>query len=238
MYEDEETGLHYNYHRYYDPKIGRYLRTDPIGFVGGDVNLYAYAWNSPMNAMDPWGLARKCVKVVKEGLDDAKKRFFDEWYWPIRRLAKRLGIPEDFLLALAAKEGAWDYTKKSPKNPKISAFEQNIIDHAPFGRQEGGQNKVYPYLEQPRRYSAKGAMDDWETSGQGISFGDRVQGVETIYEFRDALQCKGKPPEECRPYNTDSKEEWESLMDTLYGNMTEDKYGPGYKKVCTEPCGL
>lgn len=35
QYYDQETGLHYNYHRYYDPTSGRYLRTDPIGFNGG-----------------------------------------------------------------------------------------------------------------------------------------------------------------------------------------------------------
>ncbi|MBW1997376.1 MAG: RHS domain-containing protein, partial [Deltaproteobacteria bacterium] len=31
QYYDQETGLHYNYHRYYDASTGRYMRPDPIG---------------------------------------------------------------------------------------------------------------------------------------------------------------------------------------------------------------
>ncbi len=55
QYYDQETGLHYNYHRYYDPKLGRYLRADPIGLEGG-INLFVYSENMPTVAIDPEGL--------------------------------------------------------------------------------------------------------------------------------------------------------------------------------------
>ena len=53
---DEETGLYYYRARYYDPEIGRFLQEDPIGFEGGDINLYVYVSNNPVNLTDPLGL--------------------------------------------------------------------------------------------------------------------------------------------------------------------------------------
>jgi RHS repeat-associated protein len=52
---DPETGLYYYRARYYEPKIARFVREDPIGFEGG-VNFYAYVHNRPTRFTDPLGL--------------------------------------------------------------------------------------------------------------------------------------------------------------------------------------
>jgi RHS repeat-associated protein len=71
QYYDPETGLHYNYFRYYNPQTGRYITPDPIGLEGGvnlfayvdsvgkpyvETNLYTYTANNPINRVDPFGL--------------------------------------------------------------------------------------------------------------------------------------------------------------------------------------
>jgi hypothetical protein len=52
--------------RYYDPLAGRFLSEDPIGFLGGNLNLYPYAINDPLLFRDPSG--RLLVGVLVGGV--------------------------------------------------------------------------------------------------------------------------------------------------------------------------
>jgi RHS repeat-associated protein len=63
QYYDKETNLHYNYYRDYDPSIGRYEESDPIGLKGG-LNTYAYVGGDPLLGTDPLGLAKYCCRYL------------------------------------------------------------------------------------------------------------------------------------------------------------------------------
>ncbi|SMF38657.1 RHS repeat domain-containing protein, partial [Desulfovibrio gilichinskyi] len=56
---DKDTGLVHLGYREYDPAIGRFITPDPLGFAGGDVDVYGYCLDDPINFHDRTGLAGK-----------------------------------------------------------------------------------------------------------------------------------------------------------------------------------
>lgn len=72
---DSETGLFQNF-RDYDPAVGRYVESDPVGLRGG-VNGYSYSIENPVDFSDPYGLSpASLIFQMLSGTDDCKP---SEW---------------------------------------------------------------------------------------------------------------------------------------------------------------
>ena len=70
---DADTGLYYYRNRWYDPEIGRFISEDPVGFAGGDINLYSYVGNNPLSFIDPFGYSA-CSRQKGEQKQDKQRK--------------------------------------------------------------------------------------------------------------------------------------------------------------------
>jgi RHS repeat-associated protein len=98
---DNFTGLQYSRARWYDAQLGRFISEDPIGFAGGDVNLYGYVKNKSLSRRDPMGL------------DDADREFRNtDQYKELERLGNEF----------------WGEIRKLPKKPECGPAGSPIIE--------------------------------------------------------------------------------------------------------------
>ncbi len=128
---DQETGLYSYRARMYDPVMARFLNEDPIGFSGGDANLYRYVSNNPILFTDPLGLESQdpsfLTDVVGETFADAGKFAAGFVVGAFEGTAKLLaGVAEG--LYLAAVEGTDSFAFKEFVTSKIDSARNGVLN--------------------------------------------------------------------------------------------------------------
>ena len=155
QYYDEETGLHYNLMRYYEPEAGRFVNQDPIGLLGGE-NLYWFAPNAAM-WLDPWGLAKRSKKG--EIFTDSKGLSLEV------RNPQDLSHMSESTLRYMAEEGVSGTTKGG----RVKGSEPIILHHQkqnpkgpiielPKSKHDLGNKKMHPFGNQKGKGVGNGSV--------------------------------------------------------------------------------
>ena len=147
-YFDAELGLHYNHFRYYDPCLGRYLQSDPLGIAGG-FNIYAYCSN-PLFQVDVHGLG-----AGKQKNDPAKE---DEE-------GTKSGVPpedeEPWNAAQAARERAAELRETEENPPTATSCAVDKKNNMPyFGDSNEDPDPIHPVLDK-RIQELGSSKEEW-----------------------------------------------------------------------------
>jgi RHS repeat-associated protein len=183
----KEANLYDYRNRIYSSELGRFLQTDPIRFDAGDVNLYRYVSNNPVNWVDPTGLGKIgfCIKTVKGIWKKVGKD----------RARKELAEKGDVLV-----QGAG--SSKDAKNMAREVFGDRTTRHDPH---QAGQKPHYQHKNGGRGHVfyktlAAATAINWlgdNALGNTIDFFNPLSDVKDVIDLANELLASGDEEESC-----------------------------------------
>ena len=147
---DIETGLYYYRARYYNPHIGRFMQTDPVGYDDG-INWYLYCNNNPLGFVDPYGLASGQVVTGR----------YLVLPWKLCELTKRIGFLLELFEANAIDLG--ELPGDAPSLPEIDY--ELALQAAEWAEAQG----LVPFPYPQDSWGSFIEVQDWEdTNNDGV----------------------------------------------------------------------
>ena len=197
---DEVSDLYYNNARWYDPSMQRFISQDPLGFAGGDTNLYRYCGNSPTNATDPsgfvietgWDIFSVVVGIGSVGLDIYNIATTGEGWGDLGLDLFGLGVDVGAAFVPFV-PGGMSVAMKARRAYRIA---DTAID---IGRKiDTGINAYQAVQSGIASYDAYQRGDYWNMaiSGVGAGLGGLhfgIRGVQGVKHFRENFEIVGLP---------------------------------------------
>jgi len=182
QYFDAETGLNYNYLRDYDPAVGRFAQSDPIGLAGG-TNTYAYVGGNPLSRTDPYGLWSTeahnwIIQQAFAGLPPDLLQYVEEGSASVDAFSNQFGDSSYMHAMRAPGESVADARARACRFLKDNLSRYNLYKDAPYSSL---QQLAYQALGQ----ALHPVMDSTSPSHSGWQVWNPLGNIAQIFEPGD-----------------------------------------------------